>query len=118
MGWAEPGRRSRHAGLRDRGLATGRDRRAAELAQPLLKLAVSVLQFLVLAGELPQLVLEPLDPHIRVGIVGLRLALRGALRGTSHGNEICAEAVCEDKESIAAIATALVALRNLNDILP
>ena len=76
------GRRSRHAGLRDRGLAAGRDRRAAELAQPLLKLAVSVLQFLVLAGELPQLVLEPLDPHIRVGIVGLRLALWGALRGT------------------------------------
>ena len=45
---------------------------AAELPQPLLKLAVAILQLLVLAGQLPQLVFKPLDPHLEVGIVGLR----------------------------------------------
>ena len=74
-------------------------RRRAELPQPLLELAVAVLQFLVLAGQLPQLVFQPLDPHLEVGIVGLRDA-------------------CGAKASIAAIAAAPVALRNLDDILP
>ena len=76
------GRRRGDAGLGRRRLAgRGCGRAAAELPQALLELAVAILQFLVLAGELPQLVLEPLDPHIRVGIVGLRLDRRGALRG-------------------------------------
>jgi hypothetical protein len=35
-----------------------------------------VLQFLVLAGELPQLALELLDPHLRIAIVGLRQRAR------------------------------------------
>jgi hypothetical protein len=42
------------------------------LPQPLLKLAVAILQFLILAGQLPQLVFKPLDPHFEIGIVGLR----------------------------------------------
>lgn len=37
-----------------------------ELAQALLELAVTVLQLLVLPGELAQLVFEPLDPHFRI----------------------------------------------------
>ena len=62
-----------HAGLGHRRLAgRRRGRAAAELPQPLLELAVAILQFLVLAGQLPQLVFEPLDPHLEIGIVGLR----------------------------------------------
>ena len=61
------------------GLATRRGRRGAKLAQPILELAVAVLQFLVLAGQLPELVFQPLDPHFQIGVVGLRLALRIAL---------------------------------------
>ena len=49
-----------------------RGRSPAKLPQPLLELAVAVLQLLVLAGQLPQLVFQPLDPHFSVGIVGLR----------------------------------------------
>jgi len=50
------------------------------LAQAFLELSVAVLQLLVLAGQLPQLIFKPLDPHIRIGVVGLRLHRRGALR--------------------------------------
>jgi hypothetical protein len=76
-------RRSRgRAGLRHRRLATRRGRCGAKLTQPILKLAVTVLQFLVLAGQLPKLVFQPLDPHFQVGVIGLRLDLRGALRRT------------------------------------
>ena len=62
------------AGLRHRWLArrTCSGRAAAELPQPLLELAVAILQLLVLAGQLPQLVFEPLDPHLEIGIIGLR----------------------------------------------
>ena len=65
-----------YAGLRNAGLAAGCLRRGAELAQPLFELTVAVLQFLVLAGELPQLVLKLLNSHFRVDIVGLREGLR------------------------------------------
>ena len=62
-----------NARLGHQGLAGRRNcRRTAELPQALLELAVAILQFLVLAGQLPQLVLKPLDPHLEVGIVGLR----------------------------------------------
>jgi len=37
------------------------------------------LQLLVLAGELPQPVLQLLDAHFRIRIVGLRQGLREAL---------------------------------------
>ncbi len=57
-------------------------RRRAELAQPLFELAVAVLQFLVLAGQLPELLLEPLDPHFRVAVIGLFLLPRGTLLRT------------------------------------
>ena len=40
--------------------------------QALFQLPVAVLQFLVLPGELPQLVFELLDPHLGIDIVGLR----------------------------------------------
>ena len=50
--------------------------RRPELPQPLFELAVAVLQFLVLAGELSQLVFKPLDAHFGVGIIGLRRCLR------------------------------------------
>jgi hypothetical protein len=35
------------------------------------------LQFLVLARELPQLVLQPLDAHLAVGVIRLRKHLGG-----------------------------------------
>ena len=76
------GRSRGHVGLRHRRLAAWRRRRGAELAQPILKLAVTELQLLVLAGQLPKLVFQPLDPHFQVGVVRLHLALRGALRRT------------------------------------
>ena len=68
---------SGHVGLR--GLATRRGRRGAKLTQPILELAVTVLQFLVLAGQLPELAFQPLDPHLHITVVRLRLALRIAL---------------------------------------
>ena len=44
---------------------------ALKRPQALLELPVPVLQFLVLAGELPQLILELLNAHFRIDI-GLR----------------------------------------------
>ncbi len=76
------GRCCGHVRLRSRGLATRRGRCGAKLAQPILKLAVAVLQFLVLAGQLPELVFQPLDPHFQIGVIRLRRDLRGALRRT------------------------------------
>ena len=58
------------------------DVEGAKLAQPILELAVAILQFLVLAGQLPELVFQPLDSHFQVGVVGLRRGLRAALRRT------------------------------------
>ena len=67
---------------------SGRGLRAAlERPQAILELAVAILQLLVLAGELAQLVLQPLDPHL-----GIIVRLTGAKTG-------------EQKESSAAIAT-------------
>ena len=47
-------------------------RAALQQPQAVLELPVAVLQFLVLAGELPQLIFQLLDPHFRIAIVGLR----------------------------------------------
>ena len=65
-----------NAGLGDRRLAASYGRRAAELPQALFQLTVAVLQLLVLAGQLPQLVLQPLDPHLHIRIIGLGESLR------------------------------------------
>jgi len=64
-------RHRRDIGLARRRLSALSGWLAAKLAQPLLELAVAILQLLVLAGQLPQLVFEPLDPHFGIGIVGL-----------------------------------------------
>ena len=45
---------------------------ALEHPQTLFELPVAVLQFLVLARELPELILKLLNTHFRIGIVGLR----------------------------------------------
>src|SRR5438105_1054141 len=52
----------------------------------------AVLQFLVLAGDLPELVLQPLDAHLEVGILGQgrtnkALRSKGEHRGGCHGTE-------------------------------
>jgi hypothetical protein len=65
-------------------------RRGTELAQPVLELAVAVLQFLVLAGDLAKLVLQPLDAHLEVDILGQDrknngLRSDGKHRGGGHG---------------------------------
>jgi hypothetical protein len=56
--------------------AGGAGRAALQRPQAIFELPVAVLQFLVLAGELPQLVLKLLNSHFRVDIVGLREGLR------------------------------------------
>jgi hypothetical protein len=62
--------------LGNAGRSTGRGLRAAlECPQAVLELPVAVLQFLVLAGELPQLILKLLNPHFRVDSIGLRQSL-------------------------------------------
>jgi len=76
------GRSRGHVGLRHRRLAAWRRRRGAELAQPVFELPVAELEFLVLAGQLPELVFQPLDPHFQIGVVRLHLALRSALLRT------------------------------------
>jgi len=79
-------RRRRDAGLGDTRLrdtwlghtwlSAGGDLRAAlKRPQAVLELAVAVLQFLVLAGELAQLILELLNAHFRVDGIGLRQSL-------------------------------------------
>ena len=45
---------------------TGRLRAALQHPQPVFELPVAVLQFLVLAGELPQLIRKLLDPRFRI----------------------------------------------------
>ncbi len=40
--------------------------------QAIFKLPVAILQFLILAGESPQLILKLLNSHLRVDITGLR----------------------------------------------
>jgi hypothetical protein len=70
-------RRSRRdVGLAEHGLTAGSGLRAA-LKQPqaIFELPVAILQLLILAGELPQLILKLLNPHFRVA-VGLREGLR------------------------------------------
>ena len=54
-----------------RRLTAGPRLRAAQHPQSLLKHLVLVLQLFVLTGELPQLVLKLLNPHLRIAIVGL-----------------------------------------------
>src|SRR5437016_921728 len=68
--------RGGYARLGNRRQAGGRRGCAADLPQALLELPVAVLQFLVLPGELPELVLKPLDPKFQVAIVGLGEGLR------------------------------------------
>ncbi|MGY3456227.1 hypothetical protein ACVWW5_001677 [Bradyrhizobium sp. LM3.4] len=62
-------------------------RAALERPQPVLELAVAILQLFVLAGELAQLVLQPLDPHLGICIVRLREGgrARREQRGDRHG---------------------------------
>ncbi len=70
-------RRSRgDVGLGDSGLTAGGGWRATlQRPQAIFELPVAVLQLLVLAGELPQLILKLLNSHFRV--IGLRRYLRG-----------------------------------------
>jgi hypothetical protein len=60
-------------GLGDRILAAGAGLRAAlQRPQALFELPVAILQLLILAGQLPQLILELLNAHRRIFVVGLR----------------------------------------------
>ena len=69
-------------GLGDGGRRSAGSALGAALKQPqaLFELPVAILQFLVLAGELPQLILELLNPHLRIDIVGLRQRRRRRTR--------------------------------------
>jgi hypothetical protein len=79
-----------NVGLGDGGLSAGRGLRAAlKRPQALFELPVAVLQLLILAGELPQLILKLLDPHFRVGILGLRERLRAKRQHRSHCSGTC-----------------------------
>src|SRR3954452_13145623 len=69
------------------GLADGRRTRGrrTQLPETLLELPVAVLQLLVLAGELPQLVLKLLDADFRIDVVALlRERLRGGREHRDH----------------------------------
>ena len=58
------------------GLAAGSGLRAPlKRPQAFFELAVTVLQFLVLPGELPELIFKLLNPDLRVDILGLREGL-------------------------------------------
>ena len=45
---------------------------ALQLPQPILELAIAILQFLVLAGELAKLLFQLLDAQLRIRIIRLR----------------------------------------------
>ncbi|HKB82643.1 MAG TPA: hypothetical protein VKD04_05485, partial [Burkholderiales bacterium] len=69
---------------------TGHGLRAAlKQSQALFELPVAVLQFLILAGELPQLILKLLNPHFRIGILGLGERLRTKREHRGHGRGAC-----------------------------
>jgi hypothetical protein len=83
--------RSRHAGLgSDRGRSGRALHAALELPQAFFELTIAVLQLLVLAGQLPQLVFQLLDAHFRISIIGLgktggrQREQRGERRGDGH----------------------------------
>jgi hypothetical protein len=60
-------------GLAGRSLAARGDLRAAlEQPQPFFELPVAILQLLILAGQLPQLILELLNAQRRIFVIGLR----------------------------------------------
>jgi len=62
----------RNVGLGERGLTAGSSLCAAlQQPQAVFELPVAILQFLILAGELPQLILKLLNPHFRVETIGL-----------------------------------------------
>jgi hypothetical protein len=67
------------------GLSAG-GRRGATLQRPqtVFELAVAVLQLLVLAGELPQLVLELLNAHFRIRILRKGPGGQGLRRQHQH----------------------------------
>jgi hypothetical protein len=73
-------RRSRDVRLRRAGSRLGT---ALQLTQALFELAIAILQLLVLAGELPQLVFQPLNAHFRIRVIRLRQRLRG--QGKARG---------------------------------
>ena len=56
-------------GGRDAGSALGA---ALKQSQAIFELPVTILQLLVLTGELPQLIFKLLDPDLRIDVVGLR----------------------------------------------
>jgi hypothetical protein len=62
-------------------------RAAAKLAQALLELPVTVLQLLILAGHLPELVFQPLDAQLKVCVLGERGGSDGKHRGSRHGRD-------------------------------
>ena len=77
------GRQRGRAGLgivgRNRaGLGRRRLRTSLKQSQPLLELAVAVLQLLILAGELPKLIFKLLDSNLGVDLVRLWQGLRQA----------------------------------------
>jgi hypothetical protein len=66
-------RRRGDAGLTDGRLTAGGGLRAAlKQLQAIFELPVAVLQLLILAGELPQLIFKLLNSQFRVDIIGLR----------------------------------------------
>jgi hypothetical protein len=70
--------------LGDGGLTAGGGWRAAlKRPQAVFELPVAVLQLLILAGELPQLILKLLNSHFR--IIGLRRYLRGQRQHRGDG---------------------------------
>jgi hypothetical protein len=60
--------------------AGGSLRTTLEQAQPVFELPVAKLQFFVLPGELPDLILQLLNSDFRIDLVGLRQRLRKGLR--------------------------------------
>jgi len=69
-------RRCCDIGLDDGGLSGDGLRAALKQPQAVFELAIAVLQLLVLASELTQLILELLNAHFRIDILGLRRGLR------------------------------------------
>ena len=51
-------------------------RAALKQPQAIFELPIAILQLLILAGELPQLILKLLNPHFRVDPIGLCEGLR------------------------------------------
>jgi hypothetical protein len=97
---AAPGRLRYWTGRGSTGRPPGRGAAGLQLPKLILELAIAELQLFVLAGELPQLVLQPLDLQALIGIVVARLLAVALLTGSRLTKQLRGYRRCRDEQDM------------------